>query len=139
MSIYTAIAQAILPILPQFGVGGPTFAGQRASGGTPASIPAVTSLSARSLYFIAASLENFRPTFPEVLVWKAPWLVFAELATDVQAGDIYTDGTLAYVITGAPVTHYGFVLGPAAPTQLPHSVALRAGAGYQAGLRIGAW
>ncbi len=139
MSIYDSIAAAILPILPQFGVGGPSFVGIRANASTPAAAPTITSLSPRSLYFIAASLVNFRPTFPEVLVWKAPWLVFAAIGVDVQAGDIYTDGTLSYLITGSPVTHYGFVLGPAAPTQTPRSVALQAHAGYQPGLRIGAW
>ena len=66
-------------------------------------------------------------------------MVFALLGVDVRAGDVYTDGTLAYLISGQPVTHYGFVLGPAMDTPIPRSVALQAHAGYQAGLRIGAW
>ena len=138
MTIYDEFATLPTEIV-SFGVGGPDFVGQRASGGTPATAPTITNLTSRRLVFIAAVLETFRPTFPEVLVWKAPWLVFALLGVDVQAGDVYTDGTLAYLISGQPVTHYGFVLGPATEYAIPRSVALRAGAGFQAGLRIGAF
>jgi hypothetical protein len=104
------------------GVGGPDFTGIRTSGGSPAVDATETSLSSRRLVFIAAALETFGRTFPEVLVWRAPWLVFARLGVDVQAQDVYSDGTLAYLITGQPVTHYGFVLGPAMPTQVPVTV-----------------
>lgn len=139
MSIYPAIAASVFPILPQFGVGGPSFAGQRTSGGTPSADATIASLGATTIYFIPAKLEEFKLTFPNVQIFTAPWYGFALAGTDIQAQDIYSDGTLAYLITGAPATQYGFVLAPAAEAALPRSVALRAGAGFQAGLRIGAW
>jgi hypothetical protein len=140
MSIYAAIAASVFPALPQFAVGGPSFTGQRTSGGTPVADATVTSLNATTIYFIPAKLEDFKLTFPDVPVFTAPWYGFALAGTDIQAQDVYTDGALTYLITGEPATQYGFVLAPAAEqAQLPRSVALRAGAGYRAGLRIGAF
>lgn len=140
MSIYADFAN--LPTeIEDFSVGGPAFAGVR---GTVTGLGAVTNaaLASRRLVFIAAELEKYARTFPEVDVWKAPWLVFALLAVDVQSDDVYTDGTLAYRITATPVTHYGFVLAPAAPlplVEVPSMHVRTAAAGYQAGLRIGAF
>lgn len=135
MSIYAEFAT--LPTeIESFGVGGPVFTGQRSTQ-VGLSSPTVTSLSSRRLVFVAQSLEQFGRTFPEVLIWKAPWLVFALLGVDVQYGDVYSDGTVAYLISGQPVTHYGFVLGPAVVAGVPVSLAL--GGGYRAGLRIGAF
>lgn len=96
------------------GVGGPSFTGQRVGEATPIGNVTKEYLSARTLVFIAAQLETFVTTFPEVRVWAAPYLVFATLGVDIQYGDAYTDGTHSYYITGQPVTHYGFVLAPAA-------------------------
>ncbi len=136
-SIYTEFATMPTEI-EDFGVGGPVFTGVRGSA-VGLGAPTFESLSARRLVFVAQVLETFGRTFPEVEVWRAPWLVFALLGVDVQADDVYTDGTLAYQIAGAPVTHYGFVLAPAVVAGLPRSIALGAHAGYQAGIRIGAW
>lgn len=113
-SIYTRFATLPTKLAARgVGVGGPSFTGTRATGGTPAAAPTVTSLTSRTLVFVAAKEEAPAHTFPEVMVWKAPWLVFALLGVDVQSGDTYTDGTHSYVITGEPVTHYGFLLAPA--------------------------
>lgn len=119
MTIYAAIARAILPVLPLFGVGGPSFTGQRGSGDGVVTARTIASLSARTLYFIPSQLETMHRTFPEVEVWKCPYLVFGVASLDVQADDVYTDGTLAYCITGAPVLHYGFLLGPASVCPVP--------------------
>ncbi len=111
-SIYAEFAT--LPAeIAEFSVGGPAFTGVRSDDGDPANDATLSALSARDLVFVAAQLETFAATFPEVRVWQAPWLVFATLGVDVQANDLYTDGTHKYHITGEPVTHYGFVLGPA--------------------------
>ena len=99
--------------IAEFSVGGPLFTGVRSTVGTPAADPTLTALSSRTLVFIAAQLETFVTTFPEVRIWNAPWLVFARLGVSVQANDLFTDGTYKYHIIATPVTHYGFVLGPA--------------------------
>lgn len=122
MTIYPAIAASVFPILPLFGVGGPSFTGQRASGGNSANDPVIASLSARTIYFIPAKLEDFQATFPGVQVFGTPWYGFAVAGTDIQKGDVYTDGTLAYQITGAPALEYGFVLAPARTRQVPEAI-----------------
>jgi hypothetical protein len=114
MTIYAAIAQSVLPILPLFGVGGPSFTGSRVSGGTPSADPTIGSVASQTLYFIPAATPTFGTTFPEVLVWGCAWLVFGALGVDVQDRDVFTDGSVSYRITGQPVTYYGFLLGPAA-------------------------
>jgi len=119
VTIYASIAASVFPALTQFAVGGPSFAGQRASGGTPATAPTIANLDARTIYFIPAKLEDFKLTFPGVQVFTAPWYGFAVAGVDIQAGDVYTDGTLAYLITGEPATQYGFVLAPAVEAQIP--------------------
>lgn len=135
MSIYADFAT--LPTeIEDFSVGGPAFTGVRGTS-TGLAAPSYAALSSRRLVFIAQALEGFVRTFPEVEVWKAPWLVFALLAVDVQSGDIYTDGTLAYTITATPVTHYMFVLAPASP--LPLAEVPTVGATGQAGYRSPLW
>lgn len=136
-TIYTEFAN--LPNeIAEFAVGGPDFAGVRASGDGYVTPILQTALPISRLVFIAAALETFGRTFPEALIWNAPWLVFALLGVDVQVQNVFSDGTLAYLITGQPVTHYGFVLGPAAPTNVPAGHARRPLAqGLQIGLRIG--
>jgi hypothetical protein len=135
-TIYDEFATLPTEII-EFGVGGPAFVGVRSTAGDPATDPTISALESRTLVFIAAQLETFAPTFPEVRVWQAPWLVFALSGVDVQANDLYTDGTYSYHITGQPITHYGFLLGPAKEYQ--YTLPLIGGDGYQAGLRIGAW
>lgn len=137
MSLYTRFATLPTKLAARgVSVGGPDFTGVRGVS-TGLGSPTYESLSGRRLVFVAQVLETFGRTFPEVDVWRAPWLVFALLGVDVQEGDVYTDGNLAYLISGSPVTHYGFVLGPAVVATVPRSLAL--GGGYQAGLRIGAF
>ncbi len=137
MTIYAAIAASVFPVLPLFGVGGPSFTGSRASGGTPASAPTIASLSARTIYFIPAKLEDFKLTFPGVQVFAAPWYGFAVAGTDIQAGDVYSDGTLAYSIIGGPALEYGFVLAPAVMADVPAIVTPAAQAGWGSLLGLG--
>lgn len=114
---YTDIADIVLDVVSDKYVGGPSFTGTRTTPGTPAADATTASLSARTLYFIPASLEQFARTFPEQMIWKAPWLVFAHSAVSVQVDDVFTDGTYTFYITGQPVTHYGFLLAPASVKQ----------------------
>lgn len=95
------------------GLGG-SYTGTRRTGGNTGALT-TSAIGTRDLTFIAAQLETFVSTFPEVRAWAAPWLVLADPSTDVQKDDIYTDGTRSYKITASPVTHYGFVLAPATP------------------------
>lgn len=100
--------------------GGPVFTGIRTTTPGSPSVAAITEvLGARHLVFVPAELNKFSTTFTEILAWDAPWLVFARLGVDVRFRDVYSDGTVAYRILNTPVTHYGFVLGPAQIDVLP--------------------
>lgn len=73
-------------------------------------------------------------------VYSADWLLFARLGQDLQAGDIVSDGTLAYVLTGNPTSDQGCQVAPVEPSSTPETPAaalpaLRIGA--QRGARIG--
>lgn len=140
-SIYAEFAT--LPTeIEDFSVGGPLFSGIETTRGTVSTLPTFAALTPARMVFVAQALEGFARTFPEVEIWRAPWLVFAVLGVDVQVGHVRYDSTHAYRITAEPVTHYGFVLGPAAAiemAQIPHLAITGRHAGYQAGLRIGAW
>ncbi len=140
-SIYAEFAT--LPTeIEEFSVGGPLFSGVEVTPGGVSTLPTVSALTAARMVFVAQALEGFARTFPEVEIWKAPWLVFAVLGVDIQVGHIRYDDTHAYRITAEPVTHYGFVLAPAASilrTQVPSPPATGRHTGYQAGLHIGAW
>ena len=140
-SIYAEFATMPTEI-EEFSVGGPLFSGVRATPGGISTLPTFAALTAARMVVVAQSLEGFARTFPEVAIWKAPWLVFALLGVDIQEGDYWYDATHAYQISATPVTHYGFVLAPAAVidvARVPSITILGRHAGYQAGLRIGAW
>ncbi len=122
-SIYTRFATLPDKLAAKgFGVGGPSFTGRRTTQGDPSADATDEALSARRLVFIAASLEQYGRTFPEAITWNAPYLLFARLSVDVQKDDVYTDGTRAYLITGEPVTHYGFLLAPAKVAAQPVAI-----------------
>ncbi len=133
-SIYAEFAT--LPTeIESFSVGGPVFTGVRGvTIGTGSAI--FSALPSRRLVFVAQALEGFARTFPEVEVWRAPWLVFALLGVDIQADDIYTDGTEKYQIAATPVTHYGFVLAPAVVWQGAVPGVATTQAGYRSPLWI---
>lgn len=99
--------------------GGPSFTGQRGTGGGPATDVTIASLPACDIAFIPAKLEEFKLAFPGVEVFTAPYYGYASLELDIQYGDIYTDGTVAYAVRGTPASEYGFQLIPAERCGVP--------------------
>lgn len=110
---YTDIGEIALDAVSDKYVGGPSFTGSRASGGDPSTDPTVGALSARTIYFIPVTAESFRTAFPDVQLSSTPWFGYAALGTDIRSGDVYTDGTLTYLITGKPSNWTGCVVAPA--------------------------
>jgi len=126
-SIYAEFAT--LPTeIESFSVGGPLFSGVRATPGGISTLPTFAALTAARMVVVAQALGGFARTFPEVEIWKAPWLVFALLGVDLHQGDYWLDGVVAYMITATPVTHYGFVLAPAQSIDLAQVPTVPAGA-----------
>ncbi len=128
--------QAALRIARAFGTGGASWAGQRATGGTPTADAAINALPLTTIRFVENNLVRPAQALPAASIYAAPWWGVAAAGTDVQPGDLYSNGTIAFLITGAADTSQGFMLAPAAPTAVPQN---HVGAAFQSGLRIGAW
>jgi hypothetical protein len=83
-----------------------------------------------------------RSSLPAIPIYTAAWWGLASADVDIQAGDVYTNGTRAFTITGMPDTSQGFQVIPAATLPLievPGMSVRVSAAGYQIGLRIGAF
>lgn len=119
-----------------FGTGGASWVGVRATS-TGLSAPTLTSLATRTIRFLENNRVAERASLPNIPIYTAPWWGLADASVDVQPGDVYTNGAIAYLVTGQPDTSQGFQVIPAVLTSLPRSLAL--GGGYQVGLHIGAW
>jgi hypothetical protein len=128
----------MLRLFSLMGTGGAAWAGVRASSAGVAA-PTMSSLSIRTIRFLENNRIKEALSLPQIPIYTAPWWGLAGLDVDIRAGDVYTNGTIAFLVTGQPDTSQGFLVIPAAVAALPRSLALQAGAGYQAGLRIGAW
>lgn len=130
----------MLRLFRAYGTGGSTWTGQRASGGTPAADPTLAALASRTIRFCQNNRVALAGTLPAIPIFTAPWWAIAAATVDVQAGDVYTNGEIAFLVTGAPDTSQGFLVIPSAPCPVPARIdtPIRIIAGFQAGLRIGA-
>lgn len=127
--LYTGMQQ----LFRAYRKGGAAWVGQRASGTT------IASLASRVIQFMPNNRIAQAQTLPAVPIFTAPWWGLAATGVDIQSGDVYTNGSIAFLVTGAPDTSEGFQVIPCAPCAIPRSLATQAGAGFQAGLRIGAF
>ena len=123
MSIYAVIAAAILPVLPDFSVGGSTWTVYRASGDGP-SEPITVAIDGdpRTAYIVRNDINKRALALPDVLIYTAEWLCFAELGTDLQVDDILVsedDNTRVFSIAGDVTTDLGLILAPLATATLP--------------------
>lgn len=116
-SIYTDIAAAILPILPDFSVGGSTWTVVRASGdGVSTGITSTTITPSQTLYFVRNAVDKLKLSLPNTVLATAEWLCFAATTANVAVDDLCTsttDSTRKFRITGRPETDFGLILAPA--------------------------
>lgn len=114
MSIYETIAAAILPVLPDFSVGGSDWLITRATGNGVTSAATAAELdSSLTLYFVRNKVDALGINVAGTVLASAEWLCFAELETDVQVNDLCTsvdDDTRKFRITSAPQTDFGLIL-----------------------------
>jgi hypothetical protein len=129
----------ILRLMRTYGTGGASWRRTRATVATPATAPTITQTSGIVIRFMPNNRVAPANTLPAIPIFTAPWWGVAAAGVDVQSGDVFDNGSVAFLITGAPDASQGFLVPPAAPTTVPRSVVLQAGAGFRAGLRIGAW
>lgn len=128
----------IVRLARTFGTGGSSWAGVRGTS-TGLGAPTFTNLDSASGYFLENNRVAERTSLPDIPIYTAPWWWIPVGNADTQVGDIRTDGTYAFLITGQPDTSQGFQVIPARVYPLIEVPRLALGGGYQAGLRIGAW
>lgn len=137
-AIRDAERDAVLAIGQTFPTGSTVWAGIRASGGDPASGTVLDTLPLCALSFVENYLIRRGVALPDVSIYSAPYWGIATLDIDVQVGDVYSDGEIAFLITGVADRARDFQLLPAALTQLPTNHARRPlRSGLRTGLRIG--
>lgn len=121
------LSVGMLRLFRTYGTGGASWTGKRPAGDGISADVTTSTLAARTIYFVPAKLEQFQAAFPGVEVFTAPYFGFARAGVDLRAGDTYTDGMLAYLITGTPATEHGFVLAPATPCAVPSDLVVVGG------------
>lgn len=123
----------IVKLMRRFGTGGASWRRTRGPAST------ITQTGGVALRFCQNNRVAQANTLPAIPIFTAPWWGVADASVDIQSGDIYDNGVIAFLITGTPDSSQGFLVIPAAVASIPRSVVLQSGAGYRAGLRIGAF
>jgi hypothetical protein len=118
MSIYPSIAASILPILPQFSVGGVSWAVSRASGDGVTSAVTIATVAGgnKTLYFVRNAVDKLGFNAAGTEIASAEWLCFAVLGVDIRVNDVCVssdDNTRKFRITGAPQNDFGLIFAPA--------------------------
>ena len=124
----------ILRLFRTYGTGGATWTRTRASGGTPAADPTITQSSGLTIRFCQNGRVAQAQALPVLPIFAADWWGVAAGDVDIQAGDVYDNGSIAFVVTGEPDTSQGFLLIPADVHPVPAHVA-----SGQAGYRSPLW
>lgn len=101
----------------RFSTGGAAWTGVRGTS-TGLAAPTYASLSSRTIRFMEWNRVVERSSLPQIPIYTAPWWGLAAIGVDVQPGDIYTNGTIAFSVTGLPDTSQGFQVIPAASIPL---------------------
>jgi hypothetical protein len=101
-----------------YGTGASSWTGVRGDTAGVGS-PIFSALSAASGYFLENNRVAERSSLPNIPIYTAPWWWITSIDTDARPGDIRTDGTYAFTITGQPDTSQElFQVAPAAPLPL---------------------
>ncbi len=121
MSVYDAIAASILPVLPEFSVGGSDWTVTRATGdGVTSAVTTADEDTTRTLYFIRNAVDRLGLNPAGSVLASAEWLCFAEIGTDVLVHDLCTsvdDDTRKFRITSAPQNDFGLLFAGASPVR----------------------
>lgn len=96
------------------GTGGATWTGVRVQGGDPATDSTTITLPSQTIYFVENNPVKTAQALPATSIYAAPFWGIAPLGQDIQAGDVFSNGTIAFLITGAPDVSQGYQRIPAA-------------------------
>ena len=118
-TIYPAIADALLPVLPSFTIAGPSFTVTRTTPGTPAAAATTASAGSVTLYIVPAKVLGMTGAEPGTPIPISDYYAFGATSASVRQGDVLDDGTSAFVITGAPNIDLGLLIAPVERTARP--------------------
>ena len=118
MSIYDSIAASILPVLPNFSVGGSLWTVSRATGDGVTSAATIGTVAggSKTLYFVRNAVDKLGFNAAGTQLASAEWLCFAADGVDIRMNDLCTsatDSTRKFRISGAPQDDFGLILAPA--------------------------
>jgi hypothetical protein len=113
VTIYSDIASAILGVLPDFTIGGSGWTVTRTTGDgvTSAVTTATHSITA---YVIRDKVDKFAQALAGTPTPDAPFVIFAQLSTNVQVNDLLTnttDSTVKFRVRGPLSTDLGMMIG----------------------------
>lgn len=106
-------------LLSDLGLGGATWRRTRASGAAPGSAAQVAHTSGAAIFFLSNGQLQQQLGLPHMPLFEAAYWGLCASSTDVQAGDIYDNGAIAFLITGDPDRLQGFLLAPADRAGVP--------------------
>jgi hypothetical protein len=113
VTIYSDIASAILGVLPDFTIGGSGWTVTRTTGDgvTSAVTTATHSITA---YVVRDKVDKFAQALAGTPTPDAPFVIFAQLSTNVQVNDLLTnttDSTVKFRVRGPLSTDLGMMIG----------------------------
>lgn len=120
-TVFNDIGPALLhDVFPLFNVLTRTPTLYRTTEGTPSADGTTAARGRVNAYVNRNTGSRIQQTAAGQGIWAADWIVGAAKTADIQAGDILSDGTRAFVITATPETDAGLLLAPAEPlAELP--------------------
>lgn len=121
-SAQAALYRAALQIGRAFGTGGATWGGVRGSGSGVTSARTFANLAPATGYFLDTQMMRASMALPNVTVYSEPYVWVTSADTDTEAGDVRSDGTIAFLVKGAANVSQGFALVPADLTTYPQVV-----------------
>lgn len=119
----------------RFCSGGAAWTGVRTSV-TGLGTPVYSALASRTIRFLENNRIAERSSLPDIPIYSAPWWGLAAIDVDILPGDIYTNGTRAFQITGVSDTSCAFQVIPTAVYPLASVPVVAA---TQAGYRSPLW
>lgn len=102
-----------------FGEGGAVWRRTRATGAAPETGPTIAHTSGIAIRFLANGRIVEGASLPHMPIFDAKYWGLCPIGTDVQAGDIFDNGQVAFLITGVPDVSQGFMVPPCDQVALP--------------------
>ncbi len=113
MTIYSDIASAILGVLPDFTIGGSGWTDTRTTGDGVTSAVSTANHSVTA-YIIRDKVDKFAQALAGTPTPDAPFLVFAQLSTNIQVNDLLTnttDSSIKFRVKGPLSVDLGMMIG----------------------------